>query len=66
MDVLAKSTLLQAMIHDNSASGFFPGENVVVTVEGSKVADGSASYAIGSAMRAVVSNRKYLLQSKTL
>ena len=47
MDVLAKSALLAAVLDDNVASGFFPVENVVVTIDGSKVT-GSSLSAIGS------------------
>ena len=48
MDSVAKTALLDAVIEDNFISGYFPHENVVVTVDGDKVS-GSNMTAIGNA-----------------
>ena len=48
MDIVAKSALLDAVIEDNFTSGYFPHENVVVTVDGEKVSGSKIWHAIGN------------------
>ena len=65
MDIVAKTALLDAVIDDNFISGYFPHENVVVTVDGEKVS-GSQMTAIGNAWGCKMKVARELFHSKKI